>query len=94
MELDKDCSIVDWFIDEVWSWNWRNQINGGEELRQFNELFNWLQEVVLSDQHDIWWWDIDIDGTFTASETRRWIDVLRLPNIEAETECNSFLPKK
>lgn len=38
-----------------------------------------LQEVVLLDQHDKWWWDIGIDGNFIVSETRRWVLMDRIP---------------
>ncbi|GJT93110.1 hypothetical protein Tco_1081955 [Tanacetum coccineum] len=86
------------WVNGEWQWEreWVRELRG-RACRDFNDLTNLLQNVVIDmDCRDRWKWTLQENGVFTVKELSRMVEekTLRIESGCQETIWNKLVPKK
>ena len=100
LDSSKEGRVADkgrWVDSEwVWEWDWVREPRG-RVIREFDELINLLQNVVVDNEcRDRWKWTIHEDGVFTVKDLTKMVEerTLRIEIGGQETLWSKLVPKK
>nr|GEX59542.1 RNA-directed DNA polymerase, eukaryota, reverse transcriptase zinc-binding domain protein [Tanacetum cinerariifolium] len=69
-------------------------VRGGVEASQLDLLQERLQNVILSNMHDSWAWDLNGEGVFRVRDVQVCIDEFFLPKADTATRWVKYVPIK
>ncbi|GJY73818.1 RNA-directed DNA polymerase, eukaryota, reverse transcriptase zinc-binding domain protein [Tanacetum coccineum] len=70
------------------------EIRGGVEQDQFNELSALVHDVSLIPMSDRWKWDLESSGDFSVASVRKIIDDKSLSDVDSKTRWIKYVPIK
>ncbi|GJS21722.1 RNA-directed DNA polymerase, eukaryota [Tanacetum coccineum] len=74
--------------------SFRRPVRDGVERKQWNDLCEILDHVILSSSKDRWYCDLSGDGEFRVKEVRSCLDNILLPSSDVPTRWVSLIPIK
>nr|GEV36900.1 RNA-directed DNA polymerase, eukaryota, reverse transcriptase zinc-binding domain protein [Tanacetum cinerariifolium] len=72
----------------------RRQVKGGVEAQQLVQLQDLIGSLVLVNDEDRWFWDLNGNGVFCVKDVRRLLDESFLPKQATATRWVKFVPIK
>ncbi|XP_022007784.1 uncharacterized protein LOC110907059 [Helianthus annuus] len=103
LETVKRCTVGDRMKkgDQVIvaSWSWKKPFSTAEEMVQFQALMSVVQQTHIKMGADVWRWDDDPGGSFSAAAVRKWLAASRPgvsnPKLDwckwVPIKCNIFM---
>ncbi|GKE25090.1 RNA-directed DNA polymerase, eukaryota, reverse transcriptase zinc-binding domain protein, partial [Tanacetum coccineum] len=74
--------------------SFRRLVRDGVERKQWNDLCEILDHIILSSSKDRWYCDLSGDGEFRVKEVRSCLDNILLPSSDVPTRWVSLIPIK
>ena len=95
MELNKECSIDERWVQDQWAWMWNREIRSGSRTEhQLREMLSMLMNVNFSNTEDKWKWEFELDGLFSVHSAKKIIDSSLLTTGNIVTRwCRNVLIK-
>ncbi|GJZ47405.1 RNA-directed DNA polymerase, eukaryota, reverse transcriptase zinc-binding domain protein [Tanacetum coccineum] len=94
LELDKNINVAAKLAQTSLVSSFRREPRSGMEASQLVDLLAQMEEVVLGDMTDRWYWSLEGSGVFSVASVRKLIDDIRLPEVSSQTRWIKAVPIK